>query len=148
MPRNKRVSQTDYEHRLHVMAGLLARGLTTMQVTRFVCQQWDICERTAMRHLKDAKKQIDSQVDLPIREHYNYIFNVLKYSISQAALDGDQKVSATIAAKLAKIVSQAKKDLAYDTKHTQGEADFIGLDEMEEFLRAFEEPGKDKTGDL
>jgi hypothetical protein len=144
MPKNKRVSKQEYQHRLDTIAGLYARGLTTMQVVRAVCQQWDICERQAMRYLKDAKKEEDALVDLPLRDQYNRILMIFNFVHQQAVLLKDLDLTRRVALDRANLLKQIRKELLNDPARSQ-DSDFIGHEELEKFLQSFEEAGNDSA---
>lgn len=141
MPKNKRVSKREYEQRLDVVSSLQSRGLSTMQVVRAICQQWDICERQALRYLKDAKKQDDSFAEQPFQEHFSYMLSKYRFIYQQAVLLEDLGLSLRALESLGNLIKKTRKELINDPSQSHPSR-LVGSDELEALIQSLEKEGK------
>ncbi len=141
MPQSKRVNKQEYLQRLDVVSGLQARGLSTMQVVRAVCQQWDICERQALNYIKDAQKQENTFAQAPLQDHFSYLLSKYRFLYQQAVLLEDYNLSLRVMESFGNLIQSIRKDLSHDTVQAAA-AQFLGTDELEALVRSLETPSR------
>ena len=141
MPQSKRVNKQEYLQRLDVVSGLQARGLSTMQVVRAICQQWDICERQALRYIKGAQKQEADFAQSPLQDHFSYLLSKYRFIYQQAVLLEDYHLSLRVMESFGNLMQRMRRDLTYETLQS-GSASFPGTDELEALMGSLERPGR------
>ena len=138
MSQRNRSTETDYQKRLDLTAGLLARGIPSSQVATMICEHWGVSLRQAMRYISIVKDQEGKQLNQTLEIRYSHLSIQLNYVYQQAIQMNDFELARRVISDLIELYKLQRNELLNDPDYSPASG-LIDANELEALICLIEE---------